>query len=88
VATFRILTYVRPEGSGFHVSVTSVRADVEHSIPLSDGEVAEAQTREEAFRLRSELLNRLLAKIQQRGDTTVQIREIGDLEEKAPPKRG
>lgn len=82
MASFRILTYLRAEGTGFHVSVTSVRTDVEHSTPLTDGEARDAASREEAVRLRAELVERLIAKISGRGDSVVQIREIGDLDRK------
>ena len=77
---YRIITYVRAEGSGFQISVTSTRANVEHSIPLTDVETGEAATREDALRVRAELVGRVIARIRERGDNVILVREIGDID--------
>ncbi len=80
MALFRVLTYVTARDGGFHISVTSSRADVEHSTPLADVETADVATRDDARSTRAELVERVIAKISARGDHVVQVREIGDFD--------
>ena len=80
VALFRILTYVVAQDGAFRISATSSRSDVEHSTPLADVETGEAATRAEALKLRAELVEKVSARVRARGDTVVQIREIGDID--------
>jgi hypothetical protein len=80
MTTFRVLTYVTASRSGYKIVVTSIHADLEHSTPLVDMEAGEAGNREEALRLRGELVERLIAKIGLRGDSVIQVREIGDFD--------
>jgi hypothetical protein len=80
VALFRILTYVVKQDGAFRVSATSSRSDVEHSTPLADVETGEAPTKADALTMRAALVEKVSAKVRARGDTVVQIREIGDID--------
>ena len=80
MALFRILTYIVAQDAGYRVSATSSRSDVEHSTPLADVETGEAPTREEALKMRAQLVEKVSAKVRARGDTVVQVREIGDID--------
>ena len=80
VALFRIITYVVSQDGAFRVSATSSRSDVEHSTPLADVETGEAPTKAEALAIRAALVEKVSAKVRARGDTVVQIREIGDID--------
>ena len=80
MATFRILTYIRREADGYQITISTARADVERSVPLTEGDTASAVDRDEALRIRGELVANLISQIQERGDAVIQIRELGDID--------
>lgn len=80
MATFRVVTYVQPTDAGYEISATSTRADVDHSVPMTDVETGDAASIQEALRIRAELLERVISKIHERGDTVLQVQEIGALD--------